>query len=56
MSSESIADEIEQQVLPALQRAIVAADVHGDYHQHVAVQRHLREIARRLRSGVTDQP
>jgi hypothetical protein len=45
-----IADEIQNEVLPALQRAIVTAEVRGDYGPHLAVQKQLLDIAQRLRN------
>ncbi|MEX7470151.1 hypothetical protein AB4Z39_10610 [Mycobacterium adipatum] len=50
MSAE-IADEIEQQILPELQNAIVRAEVWGDYGPHCRVQEKLQDVANRLRAG-----
>ena len=47
----AFADEIEQQIVPDLQKAIVAADVRGDFGPHLKVQERLRNIADRLRAA-----
>jgi hypothetical protein len=46
---DDIAASIEDEVLPALADAIVAAEVRGDYGPHVRVQNRLRDIVQRLR-------
>lgn len=51
-TAQDVADEIEQQVLPALADAVVAADVHGDFGPHVRVRQQLEGIVQNLRAAV----
>ena len=55
-SIEDIASSIEEEILPALADAIVAAEVRGDYGPHLRVQSRLRDTAQRLRDFASGEP